>query len=344
MSTSAYARMSGADRAKVVAFVLLMTAIPAIFLVPWAHRHLAIFFANPRAQVFGQVLVAILLEAFPFVLAGAILSGLIEVLVPPEALARLVPRGRAARLALAPLLGVIFPVCECGVVPVVRRLIRKGLPLDMAVAYLLAGPILNPIVLASTVMAFAGRREMLAMPLARALGGYAAAVVVGLLVARWVKPPPANVAPLHADHAHGAAAGLGVFARIVRHVAEDFLLLGGYLLFGSLLAAAVQAYLPRTLILSVGTKPVLSTLGMMALAFGLNLCSEADAFVAASFTQFTFAAKLGFLVLGPMLDVKLVAMYLGALPRRVLLIVLLVVPPLTLVVSELAGRVFEAIP
>jgi len=82
----------------------------------------------------------------------------------------------------------------------------------------------------------------------------------------------------------------------------------------------------------------------MALAFGLNLCSEADAFVAASFTQFSFAAKLGFLVLGPMLDIKLVAMYLGALPRRVLLIVLLVVPPLTLVVSELAGRVFEAIP
>jgi uncharacterized membrane protein YraQ (UPF0718 family) len=341
MRVTAYARMSGADRAKVVAFVLLMTAVPAIFLVPWAHRHLTIFFANPRAQVFGQVLVAILLEAFPFVLAGAILSGLIEVLVPAEALARLVPRGRAARLALAPLLGVIFPVCECGVIPVVRRLIRKGLPLDMAVAYLLAGPILNPIVLASTVMAFAGRREMLAMPLARALGGYAAAVVVGLLVARWVARPN-DAAPAHADHAHGA--GVGVFARIVRHVAEDFLLLGGYLLFGSILAAAVQAYLPRTVILSAGTRPVVSTLGMMALAFGLNLCSEADAFVAASFTQFTFAAKLGFLVLGPMLDVKLVAMYLGALPRRVLLIVLLVVPPLTLVLSELAGRVFEAIP
>lgn len=341
MNAPAYAKMSGADRAKIFVFVLMMAAIPAVFLVPWAHRHLALFFQNARAQVFGQVLVSILLEAFPFVLVGAILSGVIEVLVPPEALARLVPRNRAARLAVAPLLGIIFPVCECGVIPVVRRLIRKGLPLDMAVAYLLAGPILNPVVLASTAMAFAGRDEMIAMPLARAIGGYVAAVIVGLLVARWVRPPPA--APTLDHDAHNSACGPSALGRIVHHVVHDFLLLGGYLLLGSLLAAMVQAYVPRTLIVSLGTRPVVSTAGMMALAFTLNLCSEADAFVAASFTQFSFAAKLGFLLLGPMLDIKLVAMYLGALPRRVLLIVLAVVPPLALLLSELAGWVFRIV-
>jgi uncharacterized membrane protein YraQ (UPF0718 family) len=124
---------------------------------------------------------------------------------------------------------------------------------------------------------------------------------------------------------------------ILHHAANDFLLMGGFLLLGSLIAAGAQAFVPRTVLVSIGQKPFAASAGMMALAFALNLCSEADAFVAASFVQFTFASKLAFLVLGPMLDIKLVAMYLAALPRRVLVIVLLVVPVLVLALSELAG-------
>jgi hypothetical protein len=124
---------------------------------------------------------------------------------------------------------------------------------------------------------------------------------------------------------------------ILHHAANDFLLLGGFLLLGSLIAAGAQAFVPRTILVSISQTPVAASAGMMALAFVLNLCSEADAFVAASFVQFTFASKLAFLVLGPMLDIKLVAMYLAALPRRVLVIVLLVVPVLVLALSELVG-------
>jgi hypothetical protein len=338
MSPAPTHRISRGDKLKIAVLVAMVAVVPAWLVIPWAQRQLEDFFSQARAQVFGQVLIAILLEAFPFVLAGAILSAVIEVLVPPEKLARLVPRSTAARLAVAPLLGLIFPVCECGVVPVVRRLIKKGLPLEMAVVYLLAGPIINPIVLTSTAVAFSRTRLWWMMPAARAGLGIVIAVAVGLvlLVAQRRRPAPGPQAEAPSPH-HSE----GTLVHILRHTAEDFLLLGGFLLFGSLLAAAAQAFVPRTVLVSIGQKPLAASGGMMALAFVLNLCSEADAFVAASFVQFTAASKLAFLVFGPMLDIKLVVMYLGALPRRILVIVLLVVPALVLVLSEVVGRFLE---
>ena len=121
------------------------------------------------------------------------------------------------------------------------------------------------------------------------------------------------------------------------HVVHDFMLLGGYLLLGSFIAAGLQAFVPRDMLVSVGATPVAASGAMMLMAFLLNLCSEADAFVAAALAQFSFAGRLAFLVFGPMLDVKLVAMYLGAFPKRMLLLVVVCVPPLCLGVCELAG-------
>ena len=334
MTTPTTARMSRGDKIKIAVLVAIVAAIPLYLVVPWAQRRLEDFFSLARAQVFGQVLIAILLEAFPFVFIGAVVSGLIEVLVPAEKLARLIPKSLPARLAVAPLLGILLPVCECGVVPVVRRLIKKGLPLEMAVVYLLSGPIVNPIVLASTVMAFARTRPWWAMPAARAGLGILVALAVGLVLFATTRKCPAETAESAPEsYGHGESA----LVHVLHHTANDFLLLGGFLLLGSLIAAGAQAFVPRTILVSIGQTPVAASAGMMALAFVLNLCSEADAFVAASFVQFTFASKLAFLVLGPMLDIKLVAMYLAALPRRVLVIVLLVVPVLVLALSELVG-------
>ncbi len=333
MARRRYTGISRPDKIKIAVLAAIVASVPAYLGGGFVLDRLEAFFSLARAQVFGQVLVAILLEAFPFVFLGAILSGVIEVLVPPETLARFVPRRLGARLAVAPLLSFVLPVCECGVVPVVRRLIRKGLPLEMAVVYLLAGPILNPIVIASTVMAFAQTDPWWAMPAARAGLGIVVAAAVGLAVTVAGRRLP----PLEAEPAPSGAHAGGAFERVLRHAAGDFLLLGGWLLLGSVLAATAQAFVPRTVLSAVGGTPVASTAGMMALAFALNLCSEADAFVAASFVQFTFASKLGFLVLGPMLDIKLVAMYLGSLPRRVLVAVVVMVPVLVLALAEGVG-------
>jgi len=345
----------GIDRRYKIMIAVLaaaVLAVPAAIVLPWVHRHLEAFFSGARAQLFGQVLVAILLEAFPFVLIGATISGLVEVFLPPERLARLIPRRLALRLLMAAGAGVILPVCECGIVPVVRRLLRKGLPVEMAVVFMLAGPIVNPAVVASTAVAFAGQGEALEMTVSRVVCGVVVAMLVALVVRKWLgrdavpatgaddAPAPAcdACAAVHGWHGPGGAVGSGV-ANVVSHIVHDFLLLGGYLLMGSVLAAGLQAFVPRDLLISVGKTPVVATLAMMLMAFLLNVCSEADAFLAAAFAQFSFAGRLGFLVFGPMLDVKLVAMYLGAFPKRMLLAVLLFVPPLCLVFSELAGWV-----
>jgi len=335
--------MSRRDRVKIAILVVAVLSVPAVIVLPWVHALLEDFFSGPRAQLFGQVLVAILLEAFPFVLIGATISGLVEVLVPPERLARAIPRRLGWRLLMAALAGVILPVCECGIVPVARRLIRKGLPIEMAVVFMLAGPIVNPTVVASTAVAFTGQGLALEMAVARVVCGMTVAMLVGLGVFKWfghrdLAPPERGD-----TYGHGAQGGGSVLTNVLVHIVHDFLLLGGFLLLGSLLAAGLQAFVPRNWLVSIGKTPVASTAGMMLMAFLLNVCSEADAFLAAAFAQFSFAGRLGFLVFGPMLDVKLVAMYLGAFPKRMLLAVLLFVPPLVLVVSELAGLVHAAL-
>jgi len=335
--------MSRRDRIKIGILVAMVLAIPGWIIVPWAHQRLEDFFSGARAQLFGQVLVAILLEAFPFVLLGATISGLVEVLLPPERLAGMIPRRLGWRLLLAAGAGVAFPVCECGIVPVARRLIRKGLPLEMAVVFMLAGPIVNPTVVASTAVAFSGQGLSLSMAGARVGCGVAVAMLVGLAVFKWFGGRSAAVRPAEPTGQHARGRSGSVLANVLAHLVHDFLLLGGYLLLGSLIAAGLQAFVPRNLLVSVGKAPVVSTAGMMLMAFLLSVCSEADAFLAAAFSQFSFAGRLGFLVFGPMLDVKLVAMYLGAFPRRMLLAVLVLVPPLVLVVCELAGLLYGAV-
>jgi hypothetical protein len=129
--------------------------------------------------------------------------------------------------------------------------------------------------------------------------------------------------------------------RIVNCVVQDFVLLGGYMLVGSLVAAAFQAFVPRHALVSFGQVPVLGSLGMMVMAFAMNLCSEADAFAAATFGQFSPAARLAFLVFGPMLSFRMAAMYAGAMPRRMIVVMILVAVPLVLAVCELAGWVLS---
>jgi len=329
--------ISPADSAKIVILVMMLAAFPLYLIYRTASDWMDQMLAGARVQLFGQVLVAILLESFPFVLLGAIVSGVLEAFVPADRLARLVPKRRWQRLLAAAGLGVVMPVCNCGIVPVGRRLIRKGLPFEMAVVYMLAGPITSPIVIASTVVAFTGQGLSLWMTLGRVLCGLVVAMAVGLAVARWggsLALPPAN----HDSHGGAGCTGLrAALPRIFHCAVQDFVLLGGYLLMGSVIAAAFQAFVPRDVLVSFGRMPVVGTAGMMAMAFVMNLCSEADAFVAATFGQFTPAARLAFLVFGPMLSFRMAAMYAGAMPRRMVLVMILAAAPLTLVVCELAG-------
>jgi uncharacterized membrane protein YraQ (UPF0718 family) len=276
-------------------------------------------------STFVIVFSSLLIEAIPFIALGAAVSALIEVAIPARYFARVGALPSPLQLPVAGLAGLAFPVCECGSVPVARRLAVKGLTPAAAVTFMLAAPILNPVVIASTVVAFRGRDSMWAIVGGRAVLGLVVAMSVGWVVGRGRasdlvrRRDGADVE----EHDRGARSFFG-------HLAGDFVFMGRFLVLGAALAAALQTFVPQSIIASMAGLPIINLVAMMALAFVLSLCSESDAFVAASFVQFGVGAQLAFLVFGPMVDTKLVALYSGTFGRGFLRTVVVVVAATTL--------------
>ena len=278
------------------------------------------------AQNFFLILASLLIEAVPFVLLGAFVSAAIEVFVPPRVFERIARLPGPLQLPAAGVAGMAFPVCECGSVPVARRLAAKGLAPAAAVTFMLAAPILNPIVIASTVVAYRGRDVLWPMVLGRAGLGLVAAIAVGWVLGK--RTPTELLRPRRGDdHAHDEA---NRFTAFFSHLSSDFFFMGRYLVFGAAVAAAMQTFVPQSFIGAVAATPIISLLAMMLLAFVLSLCSESDAFVAASFVQFGVGAQLAFLVFGPLVDTKLGFLYSGTFNRGFLWRVVAIVGSITL--------------
>ena len=285
----------------------------------------------PAAQNFVLVFSSLLIEAIPFILLGALVSAFIEVFVPSQVFEKLTLLPRPLQLPASAVMGMAFPVCECGSVPVARRLASKGLAPGAAITFMLAAPILNPIVLASTFVAYRGRDVMWPMLLGRAGLGLLAAVAVGWVIGARTKTDVLRARPgeteLHADQAHSGPRHRAFFD----HLSGDFVFMARYLVFGAAVAAALQTFVPQSVIGSVAGAPVVSLLAMMGLAFLLSLCSESDAFVAASFVQFGVGAQLAFLVFGPMVDTKLGFLYTATFSKGFFRTVVITVASVTLV-------------
>jgi uncharacterized membrane protein YraQ (UPF0718 family) len=286
----------------------------------------------PQISSFVLVFTSIVVEALPFILLGALVSALIEVLVSDEAFTRMGRLPLAVQLPGAALGGLAFPVCECGSVPVARRLISKGMHPAAALAFMLASPIINPIVLWSTYVAYKGRGVGWEMLLGRASMGLILAVVVGWTIgtesaASLLRARPS--AGHEHDHGHDHAS-TSRFAAIAEHLTLDFAFMARFVVVGAALAAALQTVVPQGIIAGVANNPLAAPLALMALAFLLSLCSEADAFVAVSFTQFSFGAQLAFLVFGPVVDAKLAFLYGATFKRNFVLRVIVAATPVVL--------------
>jgi hypothetical protein len=281
----------------------------------------------------GISFISIVIEALPFVLLGALVGGVIEVYISPERLSRFFPRRRLPAILTAGLLGIAIPLCECAIIPGTRRLVKKGLPFSAALAYLLAGPIGNPIVAASTAVAYLNDWIVVA---ARMGGGYIIAVLVALLFARLLPGQkalrPAFVESQDDNDECGcgddtcvttnSSQGSGRIVSALRVATEDSLRVGQYLILGAIVAALSQTLLQRQSLLDLGNTEPAAIGVMMTMAVLLNLCSEADAFVAASFRGvLPQAAQLAFMLLGPMLDLKLAGMYLSFVRKRAFLLI-----------------------
>src|SRR6187397_84233 len=292
-------------------------------------------------RTFFVIFGSLLIQALPFVLLGALAAALVEVFVPIGVFEKLGALPRPLQLPAAALAGLAFPICECGSVPVARRLMQRGLMPSAAVTFMLAAPVLNPVVIASTYVAFRGRSTLWTMVGGRFLLGMLVAIAVGWVVGnrskdQLLKPNPEE------EHEHLLELGRpeARWRRFFVHLGNDFLFMGRYLLLGATIAAAIQTFLPASLLTGVAARQVLSVIAMMALAAALSLCSESDAFVAASFVQFGPSAMLGFLVFGPMVDLKLVALYAGTFRRGFARTVVLVAAVATLVGALWVGVAF----
>ncbi len=263
---------------------------------------------------------SIVYEALPFIILGAVIAGFLEELVPQRLITNLLPKRRFLAIALSGLLGLVFPMCECGIVAVMRRLLRKGLPLSCCVAYMLAGPIINLVVISSTFVAFAKHDYGFAIVLLRVVLGYVVALVTALVVDRQYQrygnellhpvAVPAPSADTKEDEEKARRPFMQRLGNITETALHDFTDILLFLILGAMLAGGLGLLVDRTYMDDLSrTYPALAILAMMGIAVVLCLCSEADAFVAASFTTLMPAAKLSFLVLGPMMDLKLFMMY-----------------------------------
>ncbi|UQZ49025.1 permease [Bacillus sp. PK3-037] len=262
----------------------------------------------------NSIFISILIEAIPFILIGVILSGIIQMFVSEEMIARIMPKNRFLAVLFGALAGVLFPACECGIIPITRRLLLKGVPLHAGVAFMLTAPIINPIVLFSTYIAFGNRWSVVFYR-----GGLALAVslIIGVILSyqfkdnQLLKPDE----PGHRHHHHHTL--LQKLGGTLRHAIDEFFSVGKYLIIGAFIAAAMQTYVKTSTLLAIGQNDVSSSLVMMGLAFVLSLCSEVDAFIASSFSStFSLGSLIAFLVFGAMVDIKNLLMMLAAFKKR----------------------------
>jgi len=278
-----------------------------------------------RAQDAVTIFLGILIEAIPFLLLGVLVSQALALVLRGDKGLSWLPRSRLASLASLAGLGMLFPVCECGNVPVARRLVTRGVPVAGAMVFLLAAPALNPVVALSTYAAFRDDPWVVAYRL-----GFTFLIALGVGLVLSFHPRPDELlrhggrapAPFEAT---GPTPG-GALRRFAAAALSEFSEMGAVLVVGGAVAALTQMVVPRGVLLGLGQGPVLSVVVMMAFAVVLSVCSTVDAFVALAYAStFSDGSLAAFLVYGPMIDIKSILLMLTVFsPKAVALVTLLV--------------------
>ena len=299
----------------------------------------------------------LLIEALPFLMLGVTIAGLARWLVPQSAWVHRLPRNPLLAPMVGALLGFALPACECGNVPVARRLLASGAPLGTGFGFLFAAPVLNPIVLASTWAAFPDKTWLLwARPAGAFVIALALSALLGLipesrllqgalLEERRLSQPLSSIGLLErrtglvgagpAKPERQAQSMALVPRELLSHSTREFLSLLTLLVLGSALAAVVQTWLPRSWLLALGSAPTLSVLALMLLALVVSVCSSVDAFLALGFAaQVTPGALLAFLLLGPVVDLKLAGLFTVLLTPRAIAITALSASLMVLLIGQ----------
>ncbi len=289
---------------------------------------------------FATVVSSISLEGIFFILIGVFISGLIAVFITEDHIRRFIPKNKIIGLLAASMMGVIFPICECGIVPVVSRLLKKGVPLHLCITMLFASPIVNIVVMLSTYYAF---RDFTLMVVMRILGGFIISISVGLFVSltvreeKVIKPWTSEESSPTCCSAHGSSK----LSAVLNHSIEDFFDTGKYFIIGIIITALIKTTVPGKYFLDMGNKFPASNIFMLFFPYILSVCSNTDAFIARTFYgQFNVSAIICFLVFGAMFDIKTTLMLKKIFRTGFVLKLLLFVASATLLYSFAIEYIF----
>jgi uncharacterized protein len=318
---------------------------------------------------------SLLVEAIPFLLLGVMLSSILLICIDERWLLAHVPKNPVLGAFTGSCIGFLFPVCECGNVPVARRLIMQGVPLPVAIGFLIAAPTVNPIVIWSTWIAFHDRPEIVVL---RVLFSLIIATIIGCIFSvqtdlKAILQPAIALGTIRAEPKLSNAVslldggdfilgGAGTATKrmtqipiqqpkrwqslsrgeswranvnlVVDNIVQELRELGGVLILGSAVAAAIQTLTPRELIVSLGSGPIISIVVMMILAGSISICSTVDAFFALSFAAtFTSGSLLAFLVFGPMFDLKSIGLMLSIFKPKAIFYLFAIATQLTFLLT-----------
>ena len=311
-------------------------------------------------KLFSTIFISIFLEALPFLLLGALLSSIIEVFVSEDFLKKILPKNLFFGLLVTSFVGFIFPVCECAIVPVINKLLKKGVPLHICITLMLSVPIVNATVILSTFYAFLGYAHIFVLRIAL---GVIIPMVIGYILVLFKKEMPApeiKKANIDCDcgHDHGSnhdheienkkvkpANKFSVFSMkanmVIEHGTEEFFETGKFFIIGSFITSVFQTVVPRNIFTGIGGNLFLSIALMMAFAFFLSVCSNTDAFIARSFIgQFTQGSILAFIVFGAMIDLKNSIMLMRVFNKKFVIYLILIIFIVCFIIAGLLGIFF----
>ena len=251
------------------------------------------------------IFTSIFFESLPFLLLGSLISAIIETFISNDKLSKMIPKNKVLGSIVGIFLGFFLPACDCAVIPVSKRLIKKEVPINVAISFMLSSPIINPVVLLSTYYAFYKTNSNIFWY--RLIFGIIISLIVGVImgiifdkkqvVINKIEECEECTHHIH-DHKHK-----NKFKEIIIHTSYDLFV--KYLMFGALIASRVQVLLPRSIITMFNNNSILSVITLMLFAYLISLCSTSDSFVGKSLlSTFNSSAVVAYLLLGPMIDIK----------------------------------------
>ncbi len=274
------------------------------------------------------IFMSIFLESLPFLFLGAFISAIIETYISNETIVKLIPKNKILGSIFGIFLGFFIPACDCAVIPISKRLIKKKVPINVAISFMLASPIINPVVLLSTYSAFYKNNSELFWY--RLLFGIVIALVIGIIMGILFNNKNVlneeNECPVHYGNNKLIKSSTCTCEKvvktkhsfkndslsIVKYTIYDLIDVVKYLMIGGLIASLVQVLLPRSILLLFNDYQVLAIVVLMLFAYLISLCSTSDSFVGKSLlVSFGNSSVLAYLLLGPMIDIKNTFVLLG---------------------------------